>query len=182
MKIYTKQGDDGSTLIPAVGRISKDSSYVNAVGDIEELNAWVGAIYNKYPFVENLQEIQIKLLDAINQVSNSKQHRELVKKVDVSFLETMMDKLDTQIPPLKASILPGFPSEAYIARSVCRRAERSVNAVQRIHEGSSRYLVPYLNRLGDTLLVVARYVDHRIKEVQKTIGKKSECRGGNNDE
>ena len=83
-------------------------------------------------------------------------------------LERAIDAREAKLPRLRAFVLPGGPPAAaslHVARSVCRRAERSVVSLSRDAEVDARILV-YLNRLSDLLFVLARYESHRAGETE----------------
>ena len=83
--------------------------------------------------------------------------------VDVPDLEAWIDRMDQELPQLSAFIVPGGSRPAalaHLARTVCRRAERRVRALEVRGESVPGDVMPYLNRLGDFFFVLARYVNH----------------------
>ena len=171
MKIYTKTGDTGETSLFDNTRVSKADPRVDAYGDVDELNACIGAaIASGLPadVTAALEATQKDLfaLGAILADPSSRIAGRVTKagiaEVHVERLERTIDRLEEELPPLRRFILPGgAPAGAllHLARTVCRRAERRViglgtNAVGPIP-------VVYLNRLSDLLFVMARSVNHR---------------------
>lgn len=155
MKIYTKRGDQGKTDIPSQGRVGKDHPYCDAVGTLDELNAYIGKIST---FIEgDLQEqlfiIQQNLLFIGAEIAVNKEESKLDFDDMASRLEAIIDVMESGLPPLKNFILPGGTlqsSEIHIARAVCRRCERTLVEVN--------YPVKYINRLSDFLFTLARVI------------------------
>lgn len=170
MKLYTRTGDTGETSLFAQDRVSKADPRVDAYGEIDELNAWLGFVrsYGPDPDVDALlEQIQRDLFAVGAQLADPSQklgaHRwkAFIKNDDVIRLEQMIDRLDTEVPPLQHFILPGgSPAGAslHIARTVCRRAERRIVALTPPAEG---ILITYVNRLSDLLFAMARAINHR---------------------
>jgi len=173
MKIYTKTGDAGDTGLFGGGRVPKDHVRVQAYGDVDELNSAIGVARATAPaaFMDDLLEsIQRDLFSLGGHLATP--HPEKVKKAlekaelseaRVALFERTMDQADQELPALKAFVLPaGTPKAAalHLARTVCRRAERSVIALSHEHEVPALFLV-YLNRLSDLLFTLARLANHR---------------------
>jgi cob(I)alamin adenosyltransferase len=166
MKIYTKTGDRGETGLFAGPRVSKDHSRIEAFGTVDELNAAVGVVR------------AAGAMEAIDDLLGGIQHHlfaigaelatpdpaahstDLICEEHVLGLERAIDQYESELPELKQFVLPGGTSTAaalHLARAVCRRAERRV--VTLAHAESSAafdQVIPYLNRLGDLLFVLAR--------------------------
>jgi cob(I)alamin adenosyltransferase len=173
MTIYTKTGDSGSTSLFGGGRVPKDHPRVAAYGDVDELNSTLGVARATAPvqFFDALLESVQRDLFAIGghlatpdtaKVAKALEKAEL-SEARVAEFERLMDQADAELPPLRAFVLPaGTPKAAalHLARTVCRRAERSV--VHLSHEGEVPTLfVIYLNRLSDLLFTLARVANHR---------------------
>ena len=169
MKIYTKTGDDGETSLFDNTRVSKADARVDAYGEVDELNACLGAARAAGLDAELstvLEEIQ-KELFAIGARLADPSHRiaARVTKADVAAaqvarLEETIDRLEGDLPPLRRFILPGGAvpgSLLHLARTVCRRAERRVIGLA----AADPIIVVYLNRLSDLLFVMARAANHR---------------------
>ena len=166
MKIYTKTGDEGETGLFGGGRVPKDDPRVQAYGDVDELNAWIGfAVAIQLPTFESnvLQTIQRDLFQVGAELAtpNAANLRTSLDASTVSALESVIDSYDPTLKPLKNFILPGGSPKAaalHVARTVCRRAERSVVTLARKQQ-INPLIIHYLNRLSDLLFVLARAVN-----------------------
>ncbi len=170
MKIYTKTGDAGETGLFGGGRVPKDDARVAAYGDVDELNAAIGLARALDPrdFADTLlQTIQRDLFTIGAELATpdpDKLHKALARSgaaigpSDVAALEDAIDEQEARLAPLKNFILPGGAPKAatlHLARTVCRRAERTSVALSR-HQNISPAILQYLNRLSDLLFVLAR--------------------------
>jgi len=179
MKIYTKTGDRGETALFGGGRVSKDHPRVAAYGDVDELNSVIGLIRATEPagfFDPLLESIQRDLFSIGGHLATPDPGRvsKALEKAAlsperVSEFERAMDEAERELPPLKAFVLPaGTPkaSALHLARTVCRRAERSVVHLAQSNEVPGLFLI-YLNRLSDLLFTLARLANHRggVKDV-----------------
>lgn len=173
LKIYTKTGDKGETGLFGGGRVPKDHPRVTAYGQIDELNAFIGmarSIEMMPRIDEVLTPIQRDLfsLGALLATPDHDKMREQLEKARLSDariaqLEQAIDDGESELEPLKAFILPGGTPKAaalHVARTVCRRAERSVISL-RAEIDIPEVVVVYLNRLSDLLFVLARVANHR---------------------
>ena len=173
MTIYTKTGDSGETGLFGGGRVPKDDIRVTAYGEVDELNAAIGAVGACEPndFETSLLEsIQRDLFSIGGQLATpdpAKVARALEKAelVDsrIEELEAVIDRADRELEPLKDFVLPGGTPKAALlhqARTICRRAERRVVALAREQDVPS-IVVVYLNRLSDVLFTLARLANHR---------------------
>jgi cob(I)alamin adenosyltransferase len=171
MKIYTKTGDRGETGLFGGPRVMKSDSRVEAYGDVDELNAAVGAARAAVADAEidgHLARIQDELLCVGAELATpaGARARSAVPAVEARWaerLEQAMDAWDPQLPPLRQFVLPGgTPGAAalHVARCVCRRAERRVVALA-AHAEIAPAVLPYLNRLSDFLFVAARLANRR---------------------
>jgi cob(I)alamin adenosyltransferase len=173
MKIYTRTGDQGETGLFGGGRVPKSHPRVAAYGDVDELNSAIGVVRATDPreFADALLESVQRDLFAIGghlATPDPEKVAQAIAKAALSQervgeLETAIDQATDELPPLTAFILPaGSPKAAalHLARTVCRRAERSV--VQLSHESAVPDLfLEYLNRLSDMLFTLARQANHR---------------------
>ena len=170
MKIYTKTGDKGDTRLFDGTQVRKNDSRVEAYGQVDELNALIGAAAS---FLDDAElkamvvGIQRDLFSLGAQLADPNQHGKKPKSqldpARITALEESIDKFETELPPLRQFILAGgAPAGAmlHVARTVCRRAERRVTALAENVEIDSR-VIEYLNRLSDFLFVLARLVNHR---------------------
>ena len=171
MKIYTKTGDSGETSLFDQTRVSKADARVDAYGEVDELNACLGAARAAAvdeeisSLIEGLQKdlfaLGARLADPSSRIAGRVTKASL-GETDVRRLEQTIDRLELTVPPLRRFILPGgSPAGAllHLARTVCRRAERRVIGLgaDAVHP----IVIVYLNRLSDLLFVMARAVNHR---------------------
>jgi cob(I)alamin adenosyltransferase len=176
MKIYTRQGDTGSTGLLGGSRVPKDSVRIEACGQIDELNAFIGLARaaGASPDVGSLLDtIQHVLLDVGAILGTSPaagpsiwERLQPVGQAETAAVESAIDRLDAELPPLANFILPGgAPISAilHVARVVCRRAERTVIALVREDgaESNCASVLAYVNRLSDLLFVLAPVENHR---------------------
>jgi cob(I)alamin adenosyltransferase len=174
MPIYTKFGDKGTTSLLGSGTVSKDHPRVRAYGDVDELNAVLGiaiAFSEMKQVTDSLKKIQ-KDLFLIGAELASKSRKRTVSPARVGEIEKEIDRLEAELPPLKHFILPGGSKTASLlhhARTVCRRAERKTVALSN-KERINPTTVAYLNRVGDLLFMLARYVNYK-KKVDEIIWK-----------
>lgn len=174
-KIYTKTGDTGDTSLFDTSRVSKADPRVAAYGEVDELNAVIGAAgaaCADADLREALQAIQRQLFAVGARLADpSARIAERVTKAgvreeDVEHLEQLIDRLEMELPPLRRFILPGGGTTGawlHMARTVCRRAERRVVGLRETGVAGSLepVIVRYLNRLSDLLFVMARAANHR---------------------
>ncbi|HUL76667.1 MAG TPA: cob(I)yrinic acid a,c-diamide adenosyltransferase [Vicinamibacteria bacterium] len=171
MKVYTKTGDLGETSLLGGMRVPKDHPRVAAYGDVDETNAALGAVRAVaeerlasllFTIQNDLFAIGARLADPTRQVT-SRRVKTAVTAAHVRRLEKAIDAREERLPPLRSFVLPGgTPAAALLhqARTVCRRAERSVVTLARAADVDPRIVV-YLNRLSDLLFVLARAENHR---------------------
>lgn len=166
-KVYTRTGDDGTTGLGTGRRVPKTAQRIVAYGAVDELNSCIGAALAAGvtpQLVEPLKRIQNELFHAGSDLCIPDEDKAAlpcphVEKRHVTALEELMDALSESLEPLTNFILPGGTSAAaalHIARTVCRRAEIEVLRLADV-ESVSADLRQYLNRLSDTLFVMARY-------------------------
>ena len=159
-RIYTRTGDDGTTGLGDGTRVDKESLRVEAYGTVDELNSAVGVVIATagvpVPVVRCLEAVQHQLFDLGGELSIP--GRSVIGDAQVATLEERLDHFNEDLPPLKDFILPGGNGAAaacHVARTVCRRAERSCWALARVETVNPASL-RYLNRLSDLLFVLAR--------------------------
>ncbi|MCR9287391.1 MAG: cob(I)yrinic acid a,c-diamide adenosyltransferase [Bacteroidetes bacterium] len=175
-KIYTKTGDKGETGLFGGKRLPKSHIRIEAYGTVDELNSFIGIVRDGYDNEKAriiLKEIQDRLFtigsNLASDPSKNMNVPDLVES-DIELLESEMDRMDEELPPLKSFILPGghtLVSHCHVARCVCRRAERVVVSLNSI-ENVESILIQYLNRLSDYLFVLARKIalDLGVQEVE----------------
>jgi cob(I)alamin adenosyltransferase len=159
-KIYTRTGDDGSTGLGDGSRVAKENLRVEAYGTVDETNSALGVVLGNPvlpPEIRRaLTEIQHDLFDLGGELCIP--GHIMIKAAHVDRLESVLDGLNEDLPPLKEFILPGGgPAAAacHLARAICRRAERRCWSLARV-ESVSADALKYLNRLSDLLFVMAR--------------------------
>lgn len=162
-KIYTRTGDAGTTGLGDGSRAAKDSARIHALGEVDELNTVVGVLLCETlpaDIAANLLEIQHDLFDLGGELSIP--GMTLLSATAVPRLEALIDAGNDALPPLKEFILPGgtrAAALAHLARTICRRAERSIVHLGH-NEAVSDHARQYLNRLSDLLFVIGRTLNH----------------------
>jgi cob(I)alamin adenosyltransferase len=166
-RIYTKTGDQGETGLGDDSRVAKDHPRISACGSVDELNSLLGTLLAEQPtFVEHdlLRGIQNDLFDVgadlcLPQTAGETPGQHLrIRPEQTTSLEKAIDRLNTNLAPLRSFVLPGGKPAAarcHLARTVCRRAERDLVTLNR-EEKVNPELIRYLNRLSDLLFVLAR--------------------------
>jgi cob(I)alamin adenosyltransferase len=168
MKIYTKGGDKGETGLFGGERVSKDSLRIETYGTVDELNSFIGlsltetvdadvkSLLNK---VQNLLFTLGSDLAAPDNEKNNKYDIPRINKLHFEEMEKEIDKFEGKIEELRNFILPGGGKSSallHICRTICRRAERKVVALNNEVKLNPDILI-FLNRLSDLFFVLARY-------------------------
>ena len=163
-------GDAGETSYFDGTRVRKDDPRLDTYGDVDELNAWLGfaRASRLHPDLDKeLERIQRDLFALGAQLADpghklsSRVEKAVIADDDVARLEALIDRLDAGLPPLRRFVLAGGTQPAaalHLARTVCRRAERRMVALD---PPIDPVLLRYINRLSDLLFVLARVVNHR---------------------
>ena len=170
MKLYTRTGDGGETSLFDGTRTRKDDARVDAYGEVDELNAWLGLVRTAaldaavgdalLAIQRDLFALGAQLADPADKLA-PRVTRAVIADDHVARLESLIDRFDAEVPALRRFILAGgTPAAAalHVARTVCRRAERRMVALQ---PPIDPVLVRYINRLSDLLFAMARYENHR---------------------
>jgi cob(I)alamin adenosyltransferase len=170
VKIYTKTGDTGETSLFDGTRVSKTDERVQAYGDVDELNAWLGLVRAAVvdPDLDaalvriqrDLFAMGAQLADPTHRIA-PRVDKAVLSEEDVTRLEALIDHLEHELPPLTHFILPGgggAGAALHVGRAVCRRAERRIVALTPAPDG---VVLRYVNRLSDLLFVMARVTNHR---------------------
>jgi cob(I)alamin adenosyltransferase len=158
-KITTRTGDAGETGLGDGSRVTKDSVRVAALGDLDELNCAIGVVLAEEMPQElrtTLEQVQHDLFDLGGELSIP--GHAILTALQVEALEKELEAWNAELAPLKEFILPGgsrAAASAHLARTVCRRAERTVVALGR-QEPIGEHARRYLNRLSDLLFVAGR--------------------------
>ena len=158
-KIATRTGDAGDTGLGDGSRVSKDHPRVHALGEVDELNSAIGLLLTEELPSEVsalLNEVQHDLFDLGGELSIP--GHAMLGEPQVARLDSAIEQWNAELPPLKEFILPGgtrAAALAHLARTVCRRAERSVVALGE-RDKVSDAARHYLNRLSDVLFIAGR--------------------------
>ena len=180
-KIYTKTGDRGETGLGNGRRVSKDYLRIEAIGAVDEVNAWIGMVQtqnSKLKSQNHNSKLKTNIADCLRKIQNNlfytgallgkakiDNHTKLVRILTerTRELENDIDTLTNELPPLTNFILPGGSvtgAEIHVARTVCRRAERRVVSLMKAENDESLApVIMYLNRLSDFLFTLARFVN-----------------------
>ena len=170
VKIYTRTGDAGETSLFDGTRVKKHDARVDAYGEVDETNAWLGlaraagldpALDGEIVHLQrDLFALGAQLADPADKLA-PRVTKAVIAEQDVTRLEELIDQLEQELTPLRRFILAGgTPAGAalHVARTVCRRAERRIVA---LNPPVDPVLVRYVNRLSDLLFVLARVVNRR---------------------
>jgi cob(I)alamin adenosyltransferase len=179
-RIYTRRGDAGETSLAGGQRVAKDSLRIASYGNVDELNAFLGlagitcqeqggldprmgllsAILRRVQHeLFNLGSILATLAEDVH----PKQAR--ITAAEIAQLEREIDAMNEEVPALRSFVLPGgtrLNAELHVARTVCRRAERSLVALAR-EESVPPETIQYLNRLSDAIFVWSRWANHVLR-------------------
>jgi cob(I)alamin adenosyltransferase len=171
VKIYTKTGDAGETSLFDNSRVSKADHRVEAYGEVDELNATLGAARaagmndDLAAVLETIQKelfaVGARLADPSKRIAG-RVTKAAVQESDVQRLEQTIDRLEGELEPLRRFILPGgglAGALLHVSRTVCRRAERRVVGLG--PDLVEPIVIVYLNRLSDLLFVMARVANQR---------------------
>lgn len=165
MKIYTKTGDKGTTALFGGKRVSKADLRIETYGTVDELNSYVGLVRDQL-VNQNRKDILVEIQDRLftigsilaTEPGNTKVKIPSLVQQDVTILEKEIDAMNASLPPMKSFVLPGghqAVSFCHVARTVCRRAERLVIALD-AQEKVDALVIQYLNRLSDYLFMLSR--------------------------
>jgi cob(I)alamin adenosyltransferase len=170
VKLYTRTGDAGETSLFDGTRAPKSDPRVDAYGEVDELNAWLGLarassiapdlVAELVHLQRDLFALGAQLADPADKIA-ARVTKATLTDEDVARVEELIDRMETELPPLRRFILAGgAPAGAalHVARTVCRRAERRIVALD---PPVDPVLLRYVNRLSDLLFVLARVANHR---------------------
>jgi cob(I)alamin adenosyltransferase len=170
VKLYTRTGDTGETSLYSGDRARKDDPRVEAYGDIDELNAWLGlaradgldpALDAEIVTLQrDLFALGAQLADPADKLA-PRVTKAVIADDNILRLEQLIDRLEEELPPLRRFILAGGTrtgAALHVARTVCRRAERRMVALA---PPIDPVLLRYVNRLSDLLFVLARAANRR---------------------
>ena len=165
MKIYTKGGDKGETSLIGGDRVLKSHSRIEAYGTVDELNAIIGIVRDSGKHKESelqlqsIQNVRFSIGSALAAVEGHKMQLPEFDETDIVALENSIDQMNEELPDLRNFILPGgdlASSHCHLARTVCRRAERKVVAMQQ-ELRVEPMIVKYINRLSDYFFTLGRF-------------------------
>ena len=175
MKIYTKRGDRGETSLFSGGRVPKHHLRVEAYGTIDELNSLLGVVRASKPSPQTegwLADIQQQLFhlgaDLAAPLDAKSDWVARIEPSQVTWLEDTIDRMTAELTPLKHFILPGgtpAAAQLHVARTVCRRAERLMTALQ-AQDDINEVALAYINRLSDWLFTLARFENKQAGEAE----------------
>jgi len=163
-QIYTRSGDAGITGFADGERVPKDHFRIEAVGALDELNAFVGLLRAQSDLPETITQMLISVQHELFELGAQlgQPETQWITDRQVAGLEQSIDSMQADLPELKVFILPGGGQAAalcHVCRTVCRRAERRLVTLGKI-EILAPQLLQYLNRLSDWLFVAARFCAH----------------------
>ena len=158
-KIVTRTGDDGTTGLADGARLAKDDARIALIGDVDELNSWIGVVVSHLPNNDPLTDILVRIQHDLFDLGGglALPGASLLGEGHITRLDDALAALNKDLSPLKEFILPGGApvlSWLHIARTNARKVERSVVAC--VAQDEREFALPYLNRLSDLLFVAAR--------------------------
>jgi len=172
--VTTKTGDNGTTSLYNGDRVRKDNPVMEALGDIDELNSWLGSVkaemkkLGALKFSGHVEKVQRTLFNIASEIATPK-NSDLYKKIghpkqeDLDFLEEVEQEILTQTNIGNSFILPGVngcSSKIDITRAVCRRAERKlVYLIIELKLDNLVFSEKYVNRLSDFLFILGRHFE-----------------------
>lgn len=171
--VYTRAGDKGTTGLVGGTRIKKSDSRIHLYGEVDELNSFLGlaiSYLDKDFNSDFLHKIQAVLFDLGSNLACEKEKRieykiPSIKKDLITNLELEIDKMDSELVPLKSFILPGgtlASSAFHICRTVCKRVERQMVDFEETHKGEiPEHGLIFINRLSDYFFIMSRYLNHK---------------------
>lgn len=167
MEIYTRRGDQGKTVLLDGCKLSKDHPRIHAMGDIDEINSFLGLIkaQTKNSLIETIQE---KLFEIGAELGNYKLIG-LIKDKDWKELELIIDKESKKLPEIRHFVYSGKSKNSAlfdVARTICRRAERSFVKYKKSGKHNANSLI-YLNRVSSLLYILARKETMKAKKKEE---------------
>ena len=177
--VYTQTGDKGMTSLVGGKRVSKDDVRIEAYGTVDEVNSFIGVLDNLHNIPGEMKSIfrivQNKLFNigsylATEAPSGTRMSINGLTQADVEKIENAIDSLDSELPPMRNFVLPGgsrISSFAHVCRTVCRRCERRIIALENTGAYVDPLVIAYVNRLSDFFFVLARFnnIHNQIEEI-----------------
>jgi len=182
--VYTRGGDKGETGLFGSSRTPKDNIRVDAYGTMDEANSAIGLAYSlceDQDIKEILHYLQQRIFVLGAELASDENGKEMladkIGQADVDYMECTMEQYLAMIGPQKAFIIPGAsPASAalHVARTVVRRGERLIVKYNRENVENRPELIKFVNRLSDTLFVLARTVEFNgvVKEIVGRVKEK----------
>lgn len=175
--MFTKSGDDGNTNV-VNKRVGKDSPLVNLLGDLDELNSFIGYTISKIPWDDmkkDLEKIQIDIFHIGDDLVTNSQKRK-IDETYIKWLEERTVEYRKESGPVKLFVIPGGCEEAsilHVTRSVARRVERNAVKYSKELPEMNKMIIVYLNRLSSLLFAMALVANKRknVNEKVYDIGK-----------
>lgn len=171
-KITTKKGDRGMTSIANGDKLSKSEVRIEAIGSVDELNAIMGVLVASlknisefHELKEDCRKVQQWLFDIGGDLAVPEQF--FLAKEAVEFLDDRINTLNKKLPPLKEFVIPGedlTSSICHFARTIARRVERRVVALQKQDNNLSENVLSFVNRLSDYLFVISRFMARAVND------------------
>jgi len=159
MKIYTKTGDNGTTALFDMSRVSKSSILIDLLGDMDELNSFIGIIESN----RKLEDLQIWLFDLGTIIANPKKKFNFdINQEFIKILEKEIDDMTNDLPKLSNFILPN--GNIHLSRAIARRCERKMVEARKLYNHIDDNCLIFINRLSDYLFTLARF-ENKDKEV-----------------
>jgi cob(I)alamin adenosyltransferase len=161
--IYTKKGDRGKTSLIGRKRVLKSDKIVWAIGEIDELNSWMGLIRSQsknQDLDKKIRKIQSDLFLIGSILAGSKNNLDLTR---VREMEKEIDELESILPVQTKFVYPTgskISSMLFVARSITRRAERRISDLS---NSKLKNILVYINRLSDYLFILARNENFRLR-------------------
>jgi cob(I)alamin adenosyltransferase len=172
VRLYTRTGDKGDTGLSAPGRVRKSSARIEALGELDEANAALGAARvltaHETALDPLLADVQHRLFDLGADLASPGASGRL-RETDVKAVEGAIDRLQADTPPIRAFVLPGgepLAAALHLARTVARRAERALVRLADAGEPVDPMAIAYVNRLSDLLFAAARWANRRRGDVE----------------
>jgi len=164
--VYTKTGDKGTTALVGGKRVAKSHVRLDAYGTADELNSFVGFLIEEIDDEHDrgiLSFVQHKLFTVGSYLATETEAippkaASIITEKDISVLENEMDRMDSELPPLRQFVLPGgseSAARAHICRTVCRKSERCIYKVKEEYPVDDLVLM-FVNRLSDYFFLLAR--------------------------
>jgi len=173
-RVYTRKGDHGETSIMGKSRLPKDHPRIEAIGTIDELNGILGVVVQEFKKKDRIRTLLVEIQNDLFNLGAElavplplrRPDTPVLKEEKIVRLEKEIDRYNKDLPPLRSFVLPGGGRKSaylHLARTVCRRAERRLVTLLK-KDPFPTLGIPYLNRLGDLLFVLARYTSFKAKE------------------